>query len=357
MRDDMRLYLGFDAGGTKTHALIADQAGHVRGVGCAGPGNWEIVGLEGTYRALAQALDEALAGTGLDVADLCAAGYGMAGLDWPSDEERLAPVIQRLGVAGPGVLVNDAFAALRAGSRDGCGVAVVASTGTTIAGRNHRGERFRTFGHSAKWGDFGCAVHVVWLATRAVGHAYFGRGRPTALTGRFIELYHVGDISQLVEKISRGRAEPPDGRLASLVFEVAAEGDAVAQQIVRCVGRELGKNAVAVADSLGLVDRAFDLVMAGGLFRSGSGLLLDALLEPVRARAPLVRPVSLRAAPVVGSALLAMEAAGVEVTPDVWQRLCAEAMERSELIAPYPAEPPGLSGGENGSQVKEESPR
>jgi N-acetylglucosamine kinase-like BadF-type ATPase len=98
-----RLYLGFDAGGTKTHAVIVDRTGHVRGVGRAGPGNWEIVGLEGAYRALAQALHEALTSAALDVADLGAAGYGLAGLDWPSDEERLTPVIERLGVPGPAV--------------------------------------------------------------------------------------------------------------------------------------------------------------------------------------------------------------------------------------------------------------
>jgi len=345
MSRDPRFYLGFDVGGTKTHALIVDQTGHVHGVGLAGPGNWEIVGLEGTYRALARALDGALTGAGMNVVALRAAGYGMAGLDWPSDEERLAPAIERLGVPGPSVLVNDAFAALRAGARDGCGVAVVASTGTTIAGRNRRGEHFRTFGHSAKWGDFGCAIHVVWLATRAVGHAYFGRGQPTALTERFIDLYGVRDIPELVEKISRGRAEQPDGRLAALVFEVAAEGDVVAQKVIRCVGRELGRNAVAVAGRLGLADEAFDLVIVGGLFRSGSDLLVDNLLEPVRAGAPQVQPVDLRAAPVVGSAFLAMEADGIQISADVWQRLSAEAIGKSELVAQYPLNPPDLPWG------------
>lgn len=336
MPKDLHLYLGFDTGGTKTHALVADQAGHIQGVGRAGPGNWENVGLEGAYRALAQALNEALTSAGLSVTDLSAAGYGLAGLDWPSDEERLTPVIQRLGVPGPMALVNDAYAALRAGSRDGCGVAVVAGTGTTIAGRNRQGERFRTFGQSARWGDFGCAIHVVWLATRAVAHAYTGCGQPTVLTDRLIDLYHVEDIPELVEQLSRGQAEEPDDTMAPLVFEAAAEGDAVAQQIVRCVGRKLGQNALAVANRLGLLDGAFDLVMAGGVFRSGSDLLLDALLEPVRASAPLVRPVSLRASPVVGSVLLAMQAAGESVSPDVWHRLSVEAMECSELIAQYP---------------------
>lgn len=37
-------FLGIDAGATKTHALVADDSGHVLGLGQAGPGNWEGVG-------------------------------------------------------------------------------------------------------------------------------------------------------------------------------------------------------------------------------------------------------------------------------------------------------------------------
>src|SRR5690348_13397893 len=94
-------YLGIDAGGTKTHALIADQDGAVLGIGRAGTGNWERAGLAGAGQALARALGEALAGAGLRTSDLCAAAYGLAGLDWPSDEARLAPIIDQLSVPGP----------------------------------------------------------------------------------------------------------------------------------------------------------------------------------------------------------------------------------------------------------------
>ncbi len=341
MHKDTSLYLGVDVGGTKTHALIADQVGNIKGVGRAGPGNWEEVGLEGTFHAVNQAVNEALTCAGLSVTRMSAACYGMAGIDWPSDEARLAPVVERLRVPGPRILVNDAYSALRAGSRAGCGVAVIAGTGTTVAGCNRNGEHFRTFGYSAKWGDFGCAVHVVWLATRAVAHAYFGRGQPTALTERILDHYGAQDVPELVEKLARDQAEQPDGKLAPLVLEVAAEEDTVAQEIVQCVGRELGKNAVAVAGRLGLLDEAFDLVMAGGVILSGIEFLLRAILEPVQARASLVQPVCLQIAPVIGSVLLAMEAAGDLVTTDVWQRLSNEALGEPQLATQHSVGPAG----------------
>src|SRR6266508_2532822 len=215
---DLRYYLGVDAGGTKTHALIADQTGRIHGAGRAGTGNWESVGLDGALHSLSQALDGALSSAGLQKADVCAAGYGLAGMDWPSDEPRLLPVLQQLELPGPRVLVNDAYVALRAGSDAGYGIAVISGTGVTIVGHNRAGEHFRTFALGGEWGDFGSSYDVVALATR--------------LTERLLEHYHARDTLDLVERITRGQAAPPNGRLAPLVFATAAAGDEVARAVL-----------------------------------------------------------------------------------------------------------------------------
>lgn len=38
--DMTRFFLGIDIGGTKSHALIADEQGRAVGFGVGGPGNW-----------------------------------------------------------------------------------------------------------------------------------------------------------------------------------------------------------------------------------------------------------------------------------------------------------------------------
>jgi N-acetylglucosamine kinase-like BadF-type ATPase len=321
----MPFFLGIDAGATKTQALIADEHGHIVGNGMAGSGNWESVGLEGAYTALAQATAAALTQAGLQAADLSAAGYTLAGLDWPSDEGRLNPIVQRLGIPGPYTLVNDTYAALRAGSRDGCGVAVIVGTGSTMVGRNRRGEGFRTFGLGYVWGDFQGGSGLVWEATRAIGHAYFGRGPQTALTERFLREYGMSDVIELVEYFSRTLQAGPPGRLAPLVFEVAEQGDPVARAIIRAAGDDIGRTAAAVARRLDLATESFDLVLAGGVFRSGSVLLVEAIFAPVREYAPLMRPVVLQAPPGIGSVLLAMDAFGLPPDPTVGERLAREA--------------------------------
>lgn len=330
---DLRYYLGVDAGGTKTHALIADSTGRIHGAGRAGTGNWESVGLDGAARSLTQALDGALNSAGVRKAELCGAGYGLAGMDWPSDGPRLLPVLDQLDVPGPRVLVNDAYVALRAGSDAGFGIAVISGTGVTIVGHNRAGEHFRTFALGGEWGDFGASSDVVALATRAIAYAHTGRGPATRLTERLLEQYQARDTLDLVERITRGQADPPNGRIAPLVFTTAADGDQVARAVLIEAGEELGRNAAAIAGKLQMLDQPFDLVLAGGTFRDPYPLFRDALVEIVRASAPHVQPVTLLAAPAVGGALLAMEAAGAVVNAQIRQRMVAEARQWPALLA------------------------
>lgn len=321
----MGYYLGIDAGGTKTLALIADAEGRVLGAGRAGTGNWEGVGLDGAYAAYAQAVAEALAAAGLRREQIAAAGYALAGMDWPSDEGRLTPLIERLGLPGPHALVNDAFAALRAGAPDNVGVAVIAGTGSTIAGRNRAGGTFRTFGLGALWGESNGASGLVLGAFRALGRSHFGSGPPTALEPRILAACGAPSVPALAERLSRGEAEWPRGTLAPLVLAVSDEGDAAAQAVVREAGAELGLNAAAVAQRLGLAGEPFALVLAGGVLATGNALLVESLLAVVREAAPGVRPLVLNAPPAVGSVLLAMDAAGAPVTPAAQARLEREA--------------------------------
>jgi N-acetylglucosamine kinase-like BadF-type ATPase len=319
------LFLGIDSGGTKTHALLTDENGTALGVGHAGPGNWEGVGLDGTYRALYQATREALAHVGAAPADVTAAAYGLGGLDWPSDEERLRPVIERMGVGGPQILVNDAFVALRAGAP--WGVAIIAGTGTTCAGRNRDSETARTLGLGWMFDDWGSAPEVAAACIQTIAQAYTGHGPSTSLTERLIKLFDARDSGDLLEKLSRGQYDfqTQVAEIIQALTEEACKGDAPAVAVSWRGGRELGERATTVVRRLGMQKEAFDVVLAGGLFRTHNPVLLEALDETVRTIAPHARLSPLEAPPVAGSVLLAMDTAGVQVPPEVHQQLAKEA--------------------------------
>ena len=320
-------FVGVDAGGTKTHALVADESGEVLGVGRAGPGNWEGVGLDGALAALRRAVGEALSAARTSPQEVTAAGYGLAGLDWPSDEARLRPVVEELGLSGPAVLINDTFVALRAGAREPWGVVIVAGTGTTVAGRNRRGEMARTLGLGYPFDDWGSAPDLAQAALHAVARAYTGRGPATALSDRLVRLVGAADVADLLEGVSRWRYNlfPLVADVVQALMEEADGGDGAAQEILLRAGRELGGGAVVVIRRLGMEGEEFDLVLAGGLFRSATPLLLETLRGTVQAVAPGARLVRLEVPPAIGGVLLAMDAVGWAVTPEVRRRLEEEA--------------------------------
>ena len=319
----MRAVLGVDGGGSKTHALVADERGEVLGFASSGRSNWEDTGLEAAGAALAEAIGGALAAAQVPPGALAASAFGLAGLDWDPDRPMLGALLDPLGLAGPRRLENDSFIALRAGASRPYGVVVIAGTGHVAAGRNPAGRTFRTFGLGPMYGDFGSATDVAEEAVRAVADAYTGRGPATSLSRLLPPLAGCASAEQLLQRLSRGLVPLPEA--APLVLQEAEAGDPACRQIVLHAGASLGESAAVVARRLGLGGQRFELVLAGGLFRSRNRLLEGALVDTMARQAPQAVPVHLTCRPVVGAALDALDLAGLPTDPGVRDRLVASS--------------------------------
>jgi N-acetylglucosamine kinase-like BadF-type ATPase len=315
----LTLVLGIDGGGTKTHAVVADAGGSVLGFATSGPANWEVVGLRGAGESLREATRRALKAAGADTTDLVAAAFGLAGIDWDSDLPRMTAEVEQLEISGPVDVTNDSFIALRAGTSDGVGVVVIAGTGAISAGRSSDGRTFRTLGQGAEFGDTGSASDVSDRALLAVANAYTGRGPRTDLTELLCTLYGCRSAAELLERASRGGERSRSA--APTVLRAADGGDEVATGIVRWAGKELGESALLSARTLDMTGTEFPIVLAGGLFRGESRLLLDTLAGRVHAEAPGARLVQLDTAPVAGAALRALDMTAASVDAVAAHRL------------------------------------
>jgi hypothetical protein len=111
-------------------------------------------------------------------------------------------------------------------------------------------------------------------------------------------------------------------------MQAAAEGDPVSRSLLGHAGSMLGATAVHIIRTLDMQDTGFDLVLARALFHGGSSDLIDALEACVRPVAPDARFHRLEIAPVVGSALLALELAGHRVSPGAREML-ADALAKT----------------------------
>jgi N-acetylglucosamine kinase-like BadF-type ATPase len=314
-----RAVLGIDGGGTRSRGVLLSLAGEVVAIASSGATNYLAEGTQAASDALralvAKLLDAARAG-GWEVV---AGGYGLSGLDRPKDRDAFAEMLGRAGATGwPFELVNDAFLALRAGTPDGVGVAAVSGTGCNTVGVDAQGRRERVGGLAWEFGDFGGADDIGVAALRAAFRGQDGRGPATALTARLGRELGIPRLEDAVDRLAAGARSTLDpGSLAPAVFETAEQGDGVAREILERAGTELGGAAAIVAGRLFTATDAFALVLGGRVLQDGVCEAMRAeLIRVVQARFPNARPTRLRADPVLGAALLAIDRLAPPSWPD-----------------------------------------
>ena len=227
-RENARLFIGVDGGGTGCRARIEDAAGRVLGTGIAGPAavrlgiDRSIATLESACRAAAQEAGlttEALAG--MD------AGVGLAGICRKGVLEEL---MARPHPFRSVVYVNDAtIACIGAhGGRDG-GIVIVGtgSIGFAVV----KGREVRIGGYGFPISDEGSGADLGLHAIRLALRASDGRALATSFT-REVMVRFDNDPFEAVAWMDRATATDY-ATLAPLVMRHADAGDPVGGRIVR----------------------------------------------------------------------------------------------------------------------------
>ncbi len=318
----MPFYAGIDAGGTKTHCLIADESGRVIGFGASGPGNYEVSGTTAARREIQRALNDALEAAGIQLDDLTAAGLGVAGADIDDDfvmleREVFGPVLGTLRRD----FKNDSAAALRGGTHNAFGVVIACGTGCVCAGRDREGVFHRVGGHGEEFGDECSGTSIGYEGLRAVFQAREDIIPPTELTRHFVARAQCADADELFYKlyqqtVAATSLEP----MAPLVFDAALAGDSAACAILIRGGAYLGAMVNAVARKLGMSGDVFDVVMAGSVFKGSSPQLIDSMASVVHAECPNAALVRSVYDPVVGALLMGLDLDNV-VSEDTYPTL------------------------------------
>lgn len=317
----MTLYfLGADLGGTKTHVMICDEKGQALGFGEGGPGNHESVGYEGFQHNLQKAAAAALRMAGLEPDDICGSGFGVAGYDWPSEVEPTLNIIATLKLGGKVEIVNDAELGLLAGSPRMWGIAVVSGTGCNCRGWDETKTHFgRVTGGGVDYGENAGAAELMVRTQQALAHAWTGRGPATALADAFCKRYNSKDLGELLQDCICHTKELSAAD-APLVFEVARQGDPVANELIHWAGQELGEMACSVIRQLQFEAVDFDLVQIGGMWE-GSPVLTEEMAKKVHAIAPDAHLIRTHEPPVIGAVLLGMQAGNLKPTLEIRSNL------------------------------------
>ena len=320
-------FLGADVGSTKTHIAIADETGRVLSLAAGGSGNPDNVGYEGLRRTLEATARSAVQQAGITIDQIAGAGFGVAGLDFPSQKAPTLRTIESLGMRAPTEAVNDALIGLVAGATDGWGVAVVSGTGCNCWGWDRQRRQGQVTGCGLRMGEYAGSSELVARAVQLVSYEWTRRGPATQLTPMLMRYLGASDVVEMLHGLATGKLDVP-ASVAPLIFEVAAQGDAVAIDLIRWAGRELGELAKAVIRQLDFAALDFNVVLLGSMFNGGP-LLIDPLRESLAEFAPGARLVRLQTLPVVGAVLLGMEQARWPITPEIRRELERTAVKRS----------------------------
>jgi len=315
----MKYYLGVDAGGSKTYALVTDQNGCTLGKGISGNGNHQT-GYDTARRNITEAVNEAMHQANLLPHEIDFAVFGLAGADRETDYKVLRPMIGELGFPRHEV-VCDTMIALRAGTTKSYGVVLICGSGTNSAGKNHLGEFYQCGGFSYQFGDFGGGGSLAVEAFRSVIRAWDGREQPTQLTELLLTYLKYDSVSDMFnDYLDHNKVPPIDS--AKLVFQAASCGDIVAQGILRHQGEELGQSAGAVIRKLKMDNEDFDVVLAGSILTRGrSEIIHSCIHSAIQDIAPGAKLVKLNVEPVIGAVWMAMEATGSPLSPEPYDRL------------------------------------
>jgi N-acetylglucosamine kinase-like BadF-type ATPase len=257
--------------------------------------------------------------------------FALAGADTPADDRRLTSALGARGMARDNVVLNDAFAPLRAGSEDGWGVALICGSGMNAAGIAPDGRRARLAALGAISGDWGGGGDIGLAALGAAVRARDGRGPRTTLevaVPAHFSLHRPIDLTRAIEAGTIAQARLRE--LSPVVFESAGQGDAVARSIIDRLADELVVMAEAIIRRLSLARRHPTIVLAGGVFAARDRSFEARIRDGVDAVAPGAEVRRSDALPVLGAALLGLDRLDGRVAGD---RRAAEERLRAALGA------------------------
>jgi glucosamine kinase len=250
----LAFYLALDVGGTKTEYVLADEThelARVRG------GTIKRMRTDATTAT--QNLDKALAElttlTGVPIQSVTRSCVGAAGItvalvtDWIREA-----FAKRVG--GSLILVGDVEIALDAAFFGGPGVLVMAGTGSNVAGRTTAGDLTTAGGYGPILADQGSASRIGHQGLRDTFLA-IDEARTTTLLPAILDLWQLTDLDSLVGYANQIPA-PDFTRLSPLVVKCAAEGDAVAQNVLRREAEDLAHLARLVIERLRRADNRPD---------------------------------------------------------------------------------------------------
>lgn len=197
----MTVFAGVDGGGTKTELFLLEGVSGEALLLKGQASNPTTVGLETARARVVDLLEQGLAKlhkTSPDMSGLCVA---LAGADRQEEAAAWQRALEARFPSSVVEVVNDALAALTAGTRGTSGVVLIAGTGSIAVGETNKGVVKRAGGYGYLLGDEGSGFAIGQAGLRAAIQSFEARGPHTSLWEQATRFYQVHHPQELIPKI------------------------------------------------------------------------------------------------------------------------------------------------------------
>ncbi|HEV3315553.1 MAG TPA: BadF/BadG/BcrA/BcrD ATPase family protein [Candidatus Angelobacter sp.] len=296
----MPLYMGIDAGGTKTDCAISNGKsllGEATGESC----KVAQVGDQQAQRALHGIIRRTCKSANVSPNKIERLCIGISGASVPGNAARVQDMIH--GVIKCELrVIGDHIVAHHAAFGGGPGVLVIAGTGSIAYGTNERGETARAGGWGAIASDQGSAF---WIGRQAVTAALreYDSGKPIGMFNVVSHCWKASSHEEVV-RIANSGALARFSELAKPVAEAAELWNEDAEEIMLEAGQQLADLANTVIAHLWPGERSMRVAIAGGVLQ-GSAVVQKSFRSAVKREYPKAVVSRANIRPVLGALAIA----------------------------------------------------
>ena len=257
--------LGVDGGNTKTDYLLCKLDGTfvdiLRRPSCSH--EHEGVGYDGMEAKMGTQLNDLFTKHNITVANIAAAGFGLAGADSQDQYKNLRQRVEKLGFVNYG-LANDGILGVKAMAA--AGVCSINGTGTVALGIDSDGKIMQVGGIGAISGDYAGGGVIGAKAVEVAYAHYFRTGQASSAYEEILKVFGLTHPDELFDLIvDSGPIWRSSRPLIQIVDAHAVAGDAVCQKILEDVGQNCGESVSGCIRHLNFTDK-ISIIKAGSIW-------------------------------------------------------------------------------------------
>jgi len=326
-----RYVVGVDGGGTKTEYVLLDLSGNIIGRTRGENTNIQIIGAEKLKERLTAGFDTLLHSSNVSIDKVAQLFLGLAGAGRVAEQDQIRTLFDGTPFAGKITVDSDAMVALAGAFGTAPGIIIISGTGAICFGKGVDGKIARSGGWGYLLGDEGSGYYIGRAAIIAALKDLDGRGDKTKLRKELEQHFKLSSIDKIIPLVYQNKIDRVAiANLAPIVFEMAEQGDAIAADIIRKTGQELGILARAVAQQLNFENDEVKVALVGSVFKQKE-LLINEISKELFEISWNIEISDPMFAPQFGAALMALRKIGVEINEKILDNLRYSLNQAGEM--------------------------